>query len=142
MVELIVTRGIPASGKSTWAKAWVAEDVRHRARVERDMLRAMMHDSVWKGSHTENQIITARDTLIKSLLRSGVSVVCSDTNLDLKTFNHLRYLAAEWGYGFKMQDFRDVPLTVCLSRNIRRKGKEFIPEDVIIGMHKRYVEGK
>jgi hypothetical protein len=32
-----------ASGKSTWARAWVGEDPKRRAEVNRDQLREMMH---------------------------------------------------------------------------------------------------
>jgi predicted kinase len=39
MGKLILTRGVPASGKSTWAKAWVEEDPLNRVRVNRDNLR-------------------------------------------------------------------------------------------------------
>lgn len=140
LTELIVTRGIPGSGKSFWAKNWVAEDVRHRARVERDQLRAMMHDSVYIGHHTENQITTAQKAMVKSLLKAGVSVIVSDTNLDLNTFKGWRVMAVDLGVTFRMQDFRDVPLEVCIERNAKRTGKEFIPEDVIRSKWERYIK--
>ena len=40
--KLILTRGIPGSGKSTWAKAWVDEDPEHRIRLNWDDMRNMM----------------------------------------------------------------------------------------------------
>ena len=36
--KLILCRGIQGSGKSTWAKAWVAEDPEHRIRINNDDL--------------------------------------------------------------------------------------------------------
>lgn len=39
MNTLTITRGLPGSGKSTWAKAWTAADPTCRARVNRDDLR-------------------------------------------------------------------------------------------------------
>lgn len=41
MAKLIITRDLPASGKTTWARSWVAEDPIHRTRVNRDDIRAM-----------------------------------------------------------------------------------------------------
>lgn len=40
--KIILTRGIPGSGKSTWAKAWVAEDPKNRIRLNWDDMRNMM----------------------------------------------------------------------------------------------------
>ena len=63
--ELVVTRGLPASGKTTWAQAWVADDPTRYARVSRDDLRAMLfgvtddlcpHDSgAWLPPRTRYQ---------------------------------------------------------------------------------------
>ena len=41
MSKLIITRGLPASGKSTWAKQWVLEDPEHRVRINQDDIRLM-----------------------------------------------------------------------------------------------------
>ena len=40
--KIILTRGIPGSGKSTWAKQFVAEDPEHRIRLNWDDMRNMM----------------------------------------------------------------------------------------------------
>lgn len=42
MSKLIITRGLPASGKSTWAKQWVLEDPEHRVRINQDDIRLML----------------------------------------------------------------------------------------------------
>ena len=41
MSKLIVLQGIPASGKSTWAKQWAKEYPNSRVVVNRDSLRSM-----------------------------------------------------------------------------------------------------
>ena len=40
--KIILARGIPGSGKSTWARAWVAESPETRIRINYDDLRNMM----------------------------------------------------------------------------------------------------
>jgi predicted kinase len=140
MTELTVTRGVPGSGKSYWAKAWVAEDVVRRARIERDQLRLMLHNGDWQGRATENTVVLAQHAMIRALVQDGVSVVVSDTNLHPGVFNELEALAQELDATFIVKDFRDVPLDVCLKRNAQRTGKEFIPKHVILDMYNKYIK--
>ena len=41
MKKIILTRGIPASGKSTWAKQKALKNPEHSVRINRDDLRNM-----------------------------------------------------------------------------------------------------
>jgi hypothetical protein len=41
-MKLVITRGLPGCGKTTRARAWVAEDPSRRVRVNRDDLRTML----------------------------------------------------------------------------------------------------
>jgi tRNA uridine 5-carbamoylmethylation protein Kti12 len=69
-------------------------------------------------------------------------VVVSDTNLAENVYNDLWELAASEGAEFQLQDFRDVPLDVCLERNAQRTGKEFVPKEAILRMYNTYIKGK
>ena len=133
---LIITRGIPGSGKSTWAREWVSEDPTHRAEVNRDQLRAMMHGGFVDA---ERMVTVARDAMIRDLLGRDVDVVCSDTNLPQRTARDLAKLARRVGADFAVKDMTDVPLLTCLGRNQLREDKEPVPERVILDMHNRYV---
>ena len=139
MTKLIITRGLPGSGKSTFARGWVAEDPTTRAEVNRDYQRDMLHDGAWIGGRagTEGSVIAVRDAAIKTLLRRGVDVVCSDTNLPQKVARDLRNLADIAGADFEVQDLTDVPLDVCLERDAERDPG--VGESVIRGMHSRYL---
>lgn len=152
MTKLIVTRGLPGSGKSTFAREWVAEDPANRAEVNRDYLRKMLHDGVYIGGYkgTEGAVTAVRDAAIKTLLRRGLDVVSSDTNLAQKVARDLRNLADIAGAGFEVKDFTDVPLDVCLERDRERtnrflldhEGEPGVGDEVICGMHSRYLAGK
>ena len=71
---MIICRGLPGSGKSTWAKAY-----QNVTRVNRDDLREMMHGGVWSKSN-EKLVVIARDAIIRATLRAGGSVIVDDTN--------------------------------------------------------------
>lgn len=81
MTTLIITRGLPASGKTTWAKAWLAEDPGNRARVNRDDLRAMLFSEPTYEWAQEEQVTAIQRATVAGLLGSGKDVVCDDTNL-------------------------------------------------------------
>lgn len=152
MTTLKITRGLPGSGKSTLAGEWVAEDPTARAQVNRDHLRKMMHNSVWIGgqSGTEGAVVAARDAMIKALLRKGVDVICSDTNLPQKVARDLRNLARIAGADFEVIDLTGVPLELCLERDAERdtrftldgEGEPGVGRSVIQGMYNRYLAGK
>lgn len=140
MTELVITRGLPASGKTTWAREWVARDRENRARVNRDDLRSMVDDGEWIKGVTEKRILRARDALIRELLKNGVSVVNDDTNLPARTVRDLRKLAKAAGAEFRIVDFTTVPVEVCIDRDWHRDGA--IGENVIRDLYRRYLAGQ
>lgn len=147
MPTLFVTRGLPASGKTTRACAWVAEDPERRARVNRDKLRDMCHASAFVAEDadtpgTERAIVAARDAAVKALLERGLDVVVDDTNLPSRSVRDLRRLAVLAGADFEVWDMTDVPLAECLRRNALRDGHARVPDKRIVEMWQRYVKGK
>ena len=137
MTELRVTRGLPGSGKTTFARAWVEEDLVGRARVNRDELRVMLHNGRHEGDMTEGTVVNARDAMICMLLDWGISVVVDETALPERTMDDLRAIAADCGVEVTVTDLRDVPLDVCLTRNAIREHP--VPEEKIRDMHARYI---
>lgn len=145
MPTLTITRGLPASGKTTLAHAWVAENPVGRARVNRDNLRAMCHAGtfVQQGATTkgtERAIISARDAAITALLKRGVDVICDDTNLPQRVARDLRRLAVLTGAEFTVIDLTDVAMEECLRRDAARERP--IGAAVIRDMWQRFVRGQ
>jgi len=136
---LIITRGIPGSGKSTWARQ------QNALRLNRDDLRTMLHGG-WTGRvEDERRTTFVQHQAIAAALAAGHTVVADDTNLSDRTVAQLRDLAAAASTGYpeldwRVQDFRDVPLDECLRRNALREGPARIPEDVIRDMHLWHVD--
>lgn len=136
---LVITRGLPGSGKSTWARQWVGEDPKGRAEVNRDLLRVMLHGGY---ADAETQVTAVSHASIAALLASGVSVVCSDTNLPQRHARDLAKIASRAKAAVDVLDLTDVPLETCLERNAVRTDKEPVPEDRIREMHARYIAGR
>lgn len=135
--NLLILRGIPASGKSTFATELVKIGYK---RVNRDSLREMVDSSVWSKSN-EKFIIQIRDHIVKSSLESLQSVVVDDTNLDENTVKHLHNIAQEValnGTGVRVSEkWFDVDLDTALARNAGRTGTARVPDDVIRRMYKQ-----
>ena len=142
MSILIITRGLPGSGKTTHARAWVAGDREHRARVNRDDIRSMIDEGEFVKGVTEPCILAARDALILGLLSKGLDVICDDTNLPQRTSRDLFRLAKRARAAFAVYDYTDVPLDLCIARDARRDDKQPVGEAVIRDMHMRYLNGK
>lgn len=106
MSKLILTRGVPASGKSTWAKSWVAEDLDRRARLNRDDYRQMMFslDAGQLEFQQEKAVSAAQQAAARGLLGAGYDVVIDDTNLRAK------YVKMWLGFADEVE-FVDFPIT-------------------------------
>lgn len=137
---LRIYRGLPGSGKTTLARAWVAEDPTVRARVNRDSVRAMLHDSVFLGPTTERSVMAVRDAAIGSLLRRGVSIACDDTNLPSRVIRDLLALATSAGVPHEVVDLTNVSAEVCIERDAARAVT--VGASVIRDMHTRYLRGQ
>jgi len=141
VTELVITRGLPGSGKSTWAGRWAAAGGLDRAEVNRDALRMMMFGRTANDLTPDHEpLVTAvQDAAVTALLAAGVSVVCSDTNLPDEVAARFAVLASRAGAAFRVADLRDVPLDLCLARNAARADKPPVPERWIRDMHARYI---
>jgi predicted kinase len=144
VAELVIYRGLPASGKTTLARAWVAEDPAGRARVNRDDLRQMLREGSWIGPDVEKRVAASRDRLIELHLAAGISVASDDTNLPNGVCRQLAAIGARAGVAVRYVDLTDVPVEVCLERDKARFPVEgrYVGVEVITRMHERFVKGR
>ena len=142
MSKLVITRGLPGSGKTTYAEKWVLEDPHRRLRVNRDTLRMMANGANWSPEY-ERVIQAIRDAAILEALKRGLDVINDDTNLPSRVVRDLRRLAKLTGSEFEVVDLTDTSLQVCIQRNAPREGTPaFVPPERIIEMYRRYIAGK
>ena len=139
MPKLIMTKGLPASGKTTWAKEQVIASGGRTKRVNKDDLRAMIDNSVWSKQNEKN-ILAVRDYITKHYLLLGNDVIVDDTNLTPNHEKRLSEIAGETGAIFEIKSFLDVPLATCILRNAQRVNP--VPETAIRSMYKSFVKPK
>lgn len=135
MKELIATKGLPASGKSSWAKGM---GLGYKI-INKDQLRAMLDNGKWSKAN-EKFIIEARNQLIVAALKEGHSVIVDDTNLAPKHIVDLGLIAQSNGAEFQVKDFTDVSVEECLERD--RKRANYVGEQVILRMYHQYLKPK
>ena len=91
MIKVFLIKGLPASGKSTWAKKLITENPNSYKRINKDDLRAMLDDSK-HSNDSEKFILQVRDSLILMAIEKGKHVIVDDTNLAPKHEARIRDL--------------------------------------------------
>ena len=135
MSKLIITRGLPASGKSTWAKQWVLEDPEHRVRINQDDIRLML-GKYWVPSR-EKLVQEIQFNAIIEALNREFDVVIDNTNLNNKVLDQFNRLIRTFeDYEIEYKDFFDTPLSVCIERDKNRDLP--VTEKVIRGFYNNY----
>jgi predicted kinase len=138
MTRLLITRGLPASGKTTFARKLQPRVVR----VNRDDLRRMLHGERLYAQWSEAQVTHAQRATVEALLRAHTDVIVDDTNLRGKTVREWAEMAARLGATFEVHDFTDVPLQECIRRDRERPADDQVGELAIRRMYDRYLAGR
>ena len=135
MSKLIICRGLPASGKSTWAKQWVLEDPEHRVRINQDDIRLML-GKYWVPSREKLVQEIQFDAVVEALSKE-FDVVIDNTNLNKKVLDGFdRLIKTFENYEIEYKDFFDTPLSVCIERDKNRDLQ--VTEKVIRSFYSNY----
>ena len=129
--KIILTRGIPGSGKSTWARAWVAESPETRIRINNDDIRNML-GNYWVPSR-ENLVSFIKHKTVVAAMGHGYDIVVDNMNLNPKEVNfwetiidsHNKDTEGEnlgfpkYKYEIAFKDFF-IPVEECIKRDAMR----------------------
>lgn len=141
---IVVTRGLPGSGKSTWADNTI-KVLKNTVKVERDEMRLLHFKQLGKLEKEQEELVTrTQEALVRTYLAAGVNPIVSDTHLPDRSVKRWLKIGHELGVPVVIQDFRHVPLETVLKNNEER-GKwsdKFVPEAVIRDMHNRFIKGR
>ncbi|MFN4151839.1 MAG: AAA family ATPase, partial [Candidatus Sericytochromatia bacterium] len=135
--RLYLTKGLPASGKSTWAREFVENSNGKVINVCKDDLREMLHADK-HSSGRENFVIEIRDAITIKAFEDNKSVIWSDTNLNPIHEKRARELAEKYNMVVEIKDFTDVPLEECIRRDLKRL--KSVGEKVIRENYNKYLK--
>ena len=120
MSTLTLTRGLPASGKTTWARSWVAEAPERRGRVNRDDLRHQMFGALHGLTFAQEAAVTeASRAAVLALLGTGRDVVADDMNLRPKYVREWRRFVTAHGHDLQTVEF-PVDVETAIERDAQR----------------------
>lgn len=149
MQKIIIIKGLPASGKTTWAREYQKANPNTK-RINKDDLRAMM-DLEWSHDN-EKHTLMCRDELIELSILNGFDVIVDDTNFAPKHEARIRELALSMAEIYKntdskplevevsIKDFTDVSIETCIKRDKERAN--CVGADVITDMYTKYLKPK
>lgn len=140
--EILILVGIPASGKSTFAREWLSVDPTNRIRFNRDDIRNMM-GQYWMPKR-ESIINNLYKVFLDSAMEKGFDIVIDNMNLNPQTIKEIENVVENFNnrenhsvkYSIKIKSFTDVPLETCIKRDSERKNP--IGEEIIRSIYNKY----
>lgn len=126
-------KGLPGSGKSTKAKE-IIEASGNTVRVNRDLIRKMLHFGKWSGWN-EDTVVETEQAIARQLLHDEQNVIVDDCNLNPKNEQMWKELARLEEAKFEINHI-DTSWVDCVSRDEVRQ--ESVGAHVIKGMALQY----
>lgn len=138
MSILYFLRGLPASGKTSWAleklTALNIGGVVRAVCTNKDEIRRQL--GAEDGSH-ENDVIRVETQLVTAALDAGLDVIMDNTHFNPKYEGKYRRLAKRYRYAFELKFF-DLPVGECIRRDRARPNP--VGESVIQAMYEKYFD--
>ncbi len=135
MQQIIITIGLPASGKSTWAEQQ-CKKMKNTVRINKDLIREMLANN--HSIDFENEmVLTTRDALLRKYIEMGKNVIIDDTNFHERHTKSILKICDSYNKYINVRiQYFDTDVTTCVSRNQNRNNK--VPDSVIEEMGKKY----
>lgn len=137
MNKIILTQGIPGSGKTTWAKAWVAKDPEHRIRISNDDIRSMWGQP-FETPGLYERLRMFRQLMITRAIQDNLDIVVDNINLSASSLKEVQEIVKNFDYIIEYKDFTKVPLEVCLERDSKRLNP--VGEEIIRETYNKYIK--
>ena len=136
--KIILLKGLPASGKTTFAKELCEKDSSY-VRINKDDIRAMLGGE-W-SKEQEKLVLDIRDENIKRVLISNKNVIIDDTNYSPKHQEKIQIIIDEFNETYnraklEVKEF-NTPIWECIKRDALRPNP--VGKKVIWEMYNRYL---
>jgi predicted kinase len=137
MKKVILIKGLPGSGKSTWAKQLLNENPNSYKRINNDDLRKMLDNNQY-SSDMEKFIKKAVNVLVLLALEEGKHVILDNTHLSENSINRIKELVKGKAEVVIEDKFLDVPLETCIKNDLKRF--DSVGKDVIVKLYEQHLK--
>ena len=143
MRTLLLMRGAPGSGKSTWIK----ENNLEQYTLSPDNLRVLCSSTsltpegefkITQDQNNEAQVWKVLFELLEYRMSLGEFTVVDATCSKTRDINQYKELADQYRYRVFIVDFTDIPLDICLKQNKMRPEFKQVPEAAIRNIYARF----
>lgn len=142
MQEIIFLKGLPASGKTTWAIKFCQDNPNYR-RINKDDIREELSkpfgESFKWNNEFEEEVIHIQQERGLNFLSNNFSIIVDDTNFSPKHEEYWREISKNLGVSFNLIEFT-TSVEECIRRDKERE--KSVGEGVILKMFNRYVKTK
>ena len=137
---LVLLRGLPGCGKSTWVK----ENDLEEYSLTPDLIRKLCcvpelnsDGTVSIASKDDSKVWEIFTSIVESRLKNGDFTIIDATNISTKEMNRWKNLAHTYKYRMYCVDFTDIPLSEVKRRNENREEERRVSEKVINKFYSR-----
>ncbi len=118
-MTVILTTGLPGSGKSTWAREHAAQFDGDVVLTSRDDIRKMLGFGPIGTKEQEAFVSKIQDGIITRAVKEGKGVIVHDTNLNKKSPTRIKKLF-DGDVEFLVADFTNVSVEQCIENDAKR----------------------
>lgn len=129
-MKLVILRGLPGSGKSTYARELVT--TAGYKRVNKDDLRDMVDNGIWSADN-EELINRLSYVLVQELLEQKQPVVVDNTHGAERHVRRLTMMGELAGYTVEVKVF-NTPIETCIRNDYYRHSSQQVGAAVILRM--------
>ena len=131
-MKAIISKGLPGSGKSTWARQFVSENPEYVI-VNNDTIRneiyVRLNNRNWSKA-IESEVGNVRTEQIAAAYNSGQNVILDNTHMNPYALQAAIKQCEDLGFEVEVKEF-DVPVEECIRRDSLREGHARVGEEVI-----------
>ena len=142
MKSLILMRGAPGAGKSTWIKTFGLQPYTLCADEIRLMFQGpvMNHETgkMCISQKNDNKVWKLLFELLEQRMQRGELCVVDACHSKTQDFSRYKKLAEEYRYRVYCIDLTSIPLNVCKLHNQGREEVKFVPEHILENIYSRF----